>query len=114
MTTALQVHQLLNAMFDAPAVMLAVLHSELQHHHLGKSHLQELSLHSGGALHYVASLCSQPLMYQGMLLHDRGASALMRLLVAGFALADIVKGEWHAGCVQWHKAHCTLLSVVQQ
>ena len=73
--------------------MLSSLHQELQAHHLPGEQLHQLSMYSGGALHYVSSLCVDPLVYHALMLHDRGAAALMRLMMAGVALVDILPGR---------------------
>lgn len=54
--------------------------------------VQELSMHSGGALHHIAQLYSHELMYHATLLISRGGVPFMRLLTAGAALADVLSG----------------------
>jgi hypothetical protein len=57
------------------------------------SHLQELSQHSGVALHHIAQLYGHGLMYHATLLISKGGVPIMRLLSAGASLADLLSGE---------------------
>jgi hypothetical protein len=55
--------------------------------------MQELSQHSGVALHHIAQLYGHGLMYHATLLISKGGVPIMRLLSAGASLADLLAGE---------------------
>jgi hypothetical protein len=54
--------------------------------------LQELSQHSGVALHHISQLYGHGLMYHATLLISKGGVPIMRLLSSGAALADLLDG----------------------
>jgi hypothetical protein len=55
--------------------------------------LQELSQHSGVALHHISQLYGHGLMYHATLLISKGGVPIMRLLSSGAALADLLAGR---------------------
>jgi hypothetical protein len=89
---------MIDAMFDSCAVMLCILREtmtslspETASEYAGV--IDMVSTNACQALQYVSTLLAQPLMYQGLMMHDGRASALMRMLHEGARLAQVLPGE---------------------
>jgi hypothetical protein len=84
-------------LLDAASTMLLTLHQLLQAHALTQSAQEELSIHSGGALHHIGQLFSHPLMYNATMLVSPGGRHITRLLMSACCLSDLMPGAL-AGC----------------
>lgn len=74
--------------------MLLALRQLLQDRHLPHAVQEELSVFSGGTLHHVAKLLAHTLMYHATLVVSPKGRHILRLLLAGSCLADILPGTF--------------------
>lgn len=88
------------ALLDAASTMLLALRQLLQDRHLPHAVQEELSVFSGGTLHHVAKLLAHTLMYHATLVVSPKGRHILRLLLAGSCLADILPGTFESS---WDK-----------
>jgi hypothetical protein len=81
---------IIRLLLDACSTMLLTLHQLLQAPSLPQAVQEELSIHSGGALHHIGQLFSHALMYHATMIVSPGGRHIMRLLMSASCLAGLL------------------------